>query len=99
VIVPDNVLFEGGAGKTIRRKLLRECDAHTLRRLPTGIFYAGGVKANVISNRHPGGRRRSKRALPVRRPDRPASSAAARRGQRPLSLMRGGALGTATDCL
>lgn len=48
VIVPDNVLFEGGAGETLRRKLLKECDVHTLLRLPTGIFYAGGVKANVL---------------------------------------------------
>jgi type I restriction enzyme M protein len=46
--VPDNVLFEGGAGETIRRQLLYECDLHTLLRLPTGIFYAQGVKANVI---------------------------------------------------
>jgi type I restriction enzyme M protein len=48
VIVPDNVLFEGGAGETIRRKLLDACDVHTLLRLPTGIFYAQGVKANVL---------------------------------------------------
>jgi type I restriction enzyme M protein len=48
VIVPDNVLFEGGAGETIRRKLLHECDVHTLLRLPTGIFYSQGVKANVL---------------------------------------------------
>ena len=48
VVVPDNVLFEGGAGETIRRKLLEECEVHTLLRLPTGIFYAQGVKANVI---------------------------------------------------
>ena len=48
VIVPDNVLFEGGAGETIRLKLLHECDVHTLLRLPTGIFYAQGVKANVL---------------------------------------------------
>ncbi|MCK6546335.1 type I restriction-modification system subunit M [Myxococcota bacterium] len=48
VVVPDNVLFEGGAGETIRRKLLAECDVHTLLRLPTGIFYAQGVKANVL---------------------------------------------------
>ena len=48
VVVPDNVLFEGGAGATIRRKLLAECDVHTLLRLPTGIFYAQGVKANVL---------------------------------------------------
>ena len=48
IVVPDNVLFEGGAGETIRRKLLAECDVHTLLRLPTGIFYAQGVKANVL---------------------------------------------------
>lgn len=48
VVVPDNVLFEGGAGEKVRRKLLHECDVHTLLRLPTGIFYAQGVKANVL---------------------------------------------------
>jgi len=48
IVVPDNVLFEGGAGETIRRKLLAECHVHTLLRLPTGIFYAQGVKANVL---------------------------------------------------
>ncbi|CAM3468854.1 SAM-dependent DNA methyltransferase [Mycobacterium frederiksbergense] len=48
VVVPDNVLFEGGAGETVRRRLLNEYDVHTLLRLPTGIFYAGGVKANVL---------------------------------------------------
>jgi type I restriction enzyme M protein len=48
VVVPDNVLFEGGAGETVRRKLLAECDVHTLLRLPTGLFYAQGVKANVF---------------------------------------------------
>jgi len=48
VVLPDNVLFEGGAGETIRRRLLHECDVHTLLRLPTGIFYAQGVKANVL---------------------------------------------------
>lgn len=48
VVVPDNVLFEGGAGETIRRKLLHQCDVHTLLRLPTGIFYKPGVKANVL---------------------------------------------------
>ncbi|AUX48534.1 DNA methyltransferase [Sorangium cellulosum] len=48
VVVPDNVLFEGGAEETIRRKLLHDCDVHTLLRLPTGIFYAQGVKANVL---------------------------------------------------
>ena len=48
VVVPDNVLFEGGAGETVRRKLLQSCEVHTLLRLPTGIFYAQGVKANVL---------------------------------------------------
>jgi type I restriction enzyme M protein len=48
VVVPDNVLFEGGAGEIIRRRLLHDCDVHTLLRLPTGIFYAQGVKANVL---------------------------------------------------
>jgi type I restriction enzyme M protein len=48
VVVPDNVLFEGGAGETVRRKLLHSCDVHTLLRLPTGLFYAQGVKANVL---------------------------------------------------
>ena len=48
VVLPDNVLFEGGAGETIRKKLLHECDVHTLLRLPTGLFYAQGVKANVV---------------------------------------------------
>jgi len=48
IVVPDNVLFEGGAGETVRRKLLHECDVHTLLRLPTGIFYRPGVKANVL---------------------------------------------------
>jgi type I restriction enzyme M protein len=48
VVLPDNVLFEGGAGETIRKKLLHECDVHTVLRLPTGLFYAQGVKANVV---------------------------------------------------
>ena len=48
IVVPDNVLFEGGAGETVRRNLLEQCDVHTLLRLPTGIFYAQGVKANVL---------------------------------------------------
>jgi type I restriction enzyme M protein len=48
IVVPDNVLFEGGAGETVRRRLLDQCDVHILLRLPTGIFYAGGVKANVL---------------------------------------------------
>jgi len=48
IVMPDNVLFEGGAGETVRRKLLEQCDVHTLLRLPTGLFYAQGVKANVL---------------------------------------------------
>jgi type I restriction enzyme M protein len=48
IVVPDNVLFEGGAGETVRRRILHECDVHTLLRLPTGVFYAQGVKANVL---------------------------------------------------
>jgi type I restriction enzyme M protein len=48
VVLPDNVLFEGGAGETVRRELLKQADVHTLLRLPTGIFYAQGVKANVL---------------------------------------------------
>ena len=48
VVVPDNVLFEGGVGETVRKKLLETCDLHTILRLPTGIFYKPGVKANVI---------------------------------------------------
>lgn len=48
VVLPDNVLFEGGAGEKIRKKLLETCDVHTILRLPTGIFYAQGVKANVV---------------------------------------------------
>lgn len=48
VVLPDNVLFEGGAGETVRKKLMETCDLHTILRLPTGIFYAQGVKANVL---------------------------------------------------
>jgi type I restriction enzyme M protein len=48
VVLPDNVLFEGGAGEALRRKLLKDFDFHTLLRLPTGIFYSQGVKANVL---------------------------------------------------
>jgi type I restriction enzyme M protein len=48
VVLPDNVLFEAGAGETIRRRLLAECDLHTILRLPTGIFYKPGVKANAV---------------------------------------------------
>ncbi|WP_299989383.1 class I SAM-dependent DNA methyltransferase [uncultured Pontibacter sp.] len=48
VVLPDNVLFEGGAGESVRKKLLETTDIHTILRLPTGIFYAQGVKANVV---------------------------------------------------
>ena len=48
VVVPDNVLFEGGAGETVRKGLLQNTDLHTILRLPTGVFYKQGVKANVI---------------------------------------------------
>ena len=48
VVLPDNVLFEGGAGETVRKKLLETTNLHTILRLPTGIFYANGVKANVL---------------------------------------------------
>lgn len=48
VVLPDNVLFEGGAGETLRRRLLADFDFHTMLRLPTGLFYAQGVKANVL---------------------------------------------------
>ena len=48
VVLPDNVLFEGGAGETIRKRLLTDFNLHTILRLPTGIFYANGVKANVL---------------------------------------------------
>jgi len=48
VMVPDNVLFEGDAGETVFRKLLETTELHTVLRLPTGIFYANGVKANVL---------------------------------------------------
>jgi type I restriction enzyme M protein len=48
VVLPDNVLFEGGAGETVRRKLMETTELHTILRLPTGIFCAQGVKANVL---------------------------------------------------
>ena len=48
VVLPDNVLFEGGAGETVRKKLMETTDLHTILRLPTGVFYAQGVKANVL---------------------------------------------------
>ena len=48
VVLPDNVLFEGGAGEKVRKKLLEKTDLHTILRLPTGVFYKQGVKANVL---------------------------------------------------
>ncbi len=48
IVLPDNVLFEGGAGETVRKKLLQNTDLHTILRLPTGVFYKQGVKANVL---------------------------------------------------
>jgi len=48
IVLPDNVLFEGGAGETVRKKLMQTCNLHTILRLPTGLFYAQGVKANVL---------------------------------------------------
>jgi type I restriction enzyme M protein len=64
IVVPDNVLFEGGAGETVRRRLLHECDVHTLLRLPTGVFYAHGVRANVLFfNRKPASETPSTREL------------------------------------
>ena len=64
VVLPDNVLFEGGAGETLRRRLLKDFDFHTLLRLPTGIFYSQGVKANVLFfDRAPAGERIATEAL------------------------------------
>ncbi len=58
VVLPDNVLFEGGAGEALRRRLLKDFNFHTLVRLPTGIFYKQGVKANVLFfEKVPGGER------------------------------------------
>ncbi len=48
VVLPDNVLFEGGAGETVRKQMLQSTELHTILRLPTGIFYKPGVKANVL---------------------------------------------------
>jgi type I restriction enzyme M protein len=74
--MPDNVLFEGGAGETIRRRLLHNFDFHTLVRLPTGIFYKQGVKANVLF---------------FDKNDAAAPAAASRRGQRDAPRHRVGA--------
>ena len=54
VVLPDNVLFEGGAGKTVRKRLPKTTDLHTILRLLTGIFYANGVKVNVLGDSKPG---------------------------------------------
>jgi type I restriction enzyme M protein len=63
IVAPDNVLFEGGAGETVRRELLKQADVHTLLRLPTGIFYAQGVKANVLFfDRKPAAENRGQRS-------------------------------------
>ena len=51
VVLPDNVLFEGGAGETVRRKLMQQCNLHTILRLPTGLFYAQGVEECISSQR------------------------------------------------
>src|SRR5262249_9682785 len=48
IVLPDNVLFESGVGKQIRKDLMDKCNLHTILRLPTGIFYAQGVKTNVL---------------------------------------------------
>ncbi|WP_226703425.1 N-6 DNA methylase [Microbulbifer elongatus] len=48
VVLPDNVLFEAGVGTEVRRDLMHKCNLHTILRLPTGIFYAQGVKTNVL---------------------------------------------------
>lgn len=48
VVVPDNVLFDAGVGTDVRRDLMHKCNLHTILRLPTGIFYAQGVKTNVL---------------------------------------------------
>ena len=48
VVLPDNVLFVGGDGTSVRRELMNFCNVHTILRLPTGIFYAQGVKTNVL---------------------------------------------------
>ena len=74
IVVPDNVLFEGGAGETVRRNLLQQCDVHTLLRLPTGLFYAQGVKANVLffDEEAGAGGRLDQEALGLRPPDQHA---------------------------
>jgi hypothetical protein len=69
VVLPDNVLFEGGAGETVRRELLKQGDLHTILRLPTGLFYAQGVKAS-----RPATRRRRLEFRTTRRSRAPAAA-------------------------
>ena len=92
MVLPDNVLFEGGAGETIRRELLKQADVHTLLRLPTGIFYAQGVKANVLFfDRKPAQRKAVDReALDLRPAHEPALHAQGKPAQarRPRRLRR-----------
>ena len=70
VVVPDNVLFEGGAGEVVRKKLLQTTDLHAILRLPTGIFYKPGVKANVIffDKRPASAKTQTKEVWPYQRP-------------------------------
>jgi type I restriction enzyme M protein len=96
VVMPDNVLFEGGAGETIRKRLLKNFDFHTLLRLPTGIFYKQGVKANVLFfDKKPAIRNLGdKRALDLRSAHQPGihleraphGARRSRRLHRPLSI-------------
>ena len=73
-VMPDNVLFEGGAGETIRRRLLHNFEFHTLLRLPTGIFYKPGVKANVLffEKRRVSGRSQHQTSVDLRFAHQPA---------------------------
>jgi type I restriction enzyme M protein len=71
VVLLDNVLFEGGAGETLRRRLLRDFELHTMLRLPTGIFYVQGVKANVLFfDEKPAGERPWTERPPGRQPEK-----------------------------
>ena len=92
VVMPDNVLFEGGAGEKIRRRLLHNFDFHTLLRLPTGIFYKQGVKANVLVLRQEARSRptRTRGLVDLRPADQPALHAegAADGACRPRRLRR-----------
>jgi type I restriction enzyme M protein len=96
VVLPDNVLFEGGAGETVRKKLMETAELHTILRLPTGIFYANGVKANVLffDNRPPARTRHEGSLvlrLPHQHPPHPeAETAAPRRPRRLHRLLQPG---------